>query len=319
MTTRDMTRAKTDEPDMTRREKAERDMTAREIEVVRAGPLTTVQDLGRPGHAHLGVARSGALDPASHRLANRLVGNDVDAATLETTVLGCAVRARAPATVAVTGAPCPVTVGGRPAPWGTAVTVPAGAFVNVGAATHGVRSYVAFAGGVAADPVLGSRSTDLLSGLGPPPLADGARLPLGPPVRPVPVAVDGAPWPAPPRELVLPVVLGPRDDWFTADGIRTLAGSGFRVSPEGNRIGLRTLGPALERRRDGELPSEGMVPGAVQVPPDGRPVVFLADHPTTGGYPVIGVVPESALGAAAQAAPGTPVRFVPVGRRRGER
>lgn len=141
-------------------------MTDRAFAVVRAGALTTVQDQGRFGHAHLGVPRSGALDPYASRLVNRLVGNPVDAAVLETTVNGCAVRPRCAVTVAVGGAPCPVTVDGRPAAWGAAVRVPAGAVLEVGAAVRGLRSYVAFAGGVAADPVLGSRSTDLLSGLG---------------------------------------------------------------------------------------------------------------------------------------------------------
>ncbi len=282
------------------------------LTVVRAGALTTVQDLGRPGHAHLGVGLSGALDRPAHRLANRLVGNPAPCATLETTVNGCAVRVDRAVTAAVTGTPCAVRVDGRPVAWGAAVRVPAGAVLDVGAAVGGVRAYVAFGGGVAVPPVLGSRSRDLLSGLGPDPLTDGARLPLGAPCGPSQGA-DAVPWPGPPAGgLVLPVVLGPREDWFTAEALRVLAGGGHRVSPASNRIGLRTEGPALARARDGELPSEGMVLGAVQVPPDGRPVVFLADHPTTGGYPVIGVVPEPSLAAAAQAAPGTPVRFVPV-------
>ncbi|GAA2364399.1 MULTISPECIES: biotin-dependent carboxyltransferase family protein [Streptomyces] len=285
-------------------------MTDSAFAVVRAGALTTVQDLGRAGHAHLGVPRSGALDEPALRLANRLVGNPEGAAALETTLTGCAVRLRRAATVAVTGAPCPVTVDGRPAAWGAPVRVPAGALVEAGAATHGVRAYVAFDGGVEAERVLGSRSTDVLSGLGPAPLADGAVLRLGAPYGPAP-AVDAAPCPGPPRELVLPVVLGPRQDWFTPRALRTLATGGFRVSAASNRIGLRTEGPALERARDGELPSEGMVLGALQVPPDGRPVLFLADHPTTGGYPVVGVVPESHLPAAAQAVPGTALRFAP--------
>ncbi|MET8773057.1 allophanate hydrolase subunit 2 family protein, partial [Streptomyces sp. NPDC004658] len=134
--------------------------------------------------------------------------------------------------------------------------------------------------------------------------------PAGPPAR-----VDGAPQPRPPAELVLRVTLGPRDDWFTARAVRDLTTRAYRVSASSNRIGLRTEGPALERARTGELPSEGMVLGGVQVPPDGRPVVFLADHPTTGGYPVIAVVRAADLPAAAQALPGTPVRFVPVRRR----
>lgn len=286
------------------------------LEVVRAGALTTVQDLGRAGLAHLGVPRSGALDLPAHRLANRLVGNPPGAASLETTVTGCAVRVRAgrPVTAAVTGAPCPVRIDGRPAPWGAAVRVPDGAVLEAGAARAGVRCYLAVAGGIAVEPVLGSRSTDLLSGLGPEPLSDGALLPVGPARREAP-PVDAVPAPGPPAgRLVLPLVPGPRDDWFTPDASRLLAEGTWRVSAASNRVGLRTEGPALERARGGELPSEGMVTGAVQVPPDGRPVVFLADHPTTGGYPVVGVVPGEALAAAAQAPPGLPVRFVPLHR-----
>ncbi|MEU0035635.1 biotin-dependent carboxyltransferase family protein [Streptomyces sp. NPDC006333] len=289
-------------------------MSDRALSVVRAGVLTTVQDQGRPGHAHLGVPRSGALDAPAAALANRLVGNPVEAAVLETTLNGCALRPCSAVTVAVAGAPSPVTVDGRPAPWGAPVRVPAGALLDVGAARAGLRGYVAVSGGVAVDPVLGSRSTDLLSGLGPPPLTDGAVLPLGHPCG-VPARVDVVPHPGPPAELVLRVTPGPRDDWFTASALRTLATAAYRVASASNRIGLRTEGPSLERAVSGELPSEGMVLGAVQVPPDGRPVVFLADHPTTGGYPVIAVVRTADLPAAAQAVAGTPVRFLVVRRR----
>ncbi|MEU7427128.1 biotin-dependent carboxyltransferase family protein [Streptomyces sp. NPDC040750] len=289
-------------------------MSDRALVVVRSGALTTVQDRGRPGYAHLGVPRSGALDPPAAALANRLVGNGPDAAVLETTLDGCALRPRSTVTVAVTGAPCPVTVSGRPAAWGAPVVVPAGELLEVGTTTAGVRAYLGVGGGVAVEPVLGSRATDLLSGLGPPPLTDGTVLPLGAPAG-APARVDGVPQPCPPAELVLRVVPGPRADWFTAGAVRDLTTRVYRVSSAGNRIGLRTEGPALERARPGELPSEGMVLGAVQVPPDGRPVVFLADHPTTGGYPVIAVVRAADLPAAAQAVPGTSVRFVPVRRR----
>ncbi|MEH0581868.1 MULTISPECIES: biotin-dependent carboxyltransferase family protein [Streptomyces] len=289
-------------------------MSDRALCVVRAGALTTVQDRGRPGHAHLGVPRSGALDPPAAALVNRLVGNAPDAAVLETTLNGCALRPRCDVTVAVGGAPCQVTVDGRPVAWGAAVRVPAGAVLDVGPALSGVRGYIATAGGITVEPVLGSRSTDLLSGLGPDPLTDGTVLPLGQELAPH-ARVDVAPQPAPPAELVLRVTLGPRDDWFTADAVRAFTSRTFRVSSASNRIGLRTEGPALERALSGELASEGMVLGAVQVPPAGRPVVFLADHPTTGGYPVIGVVRATDLPAAAQAPPGTPVRFVAVRRR----
>ncbi|MEG3630334.1 5-oxoprolinase subunit C family protein [Streptomyces poriticola] len=286
-------------------------MSDRALAVVRAGALTTVQDRGRPGHAHLGVPHSGALDGPAAALVNRLVGNPPEAAVLETTLDGCALRPRSSVTVAVGGAPCSLAVDGRPVPWAAPVRVPAGALLAVGRAVRGVRTYVAVSGGVAVEPVLGSRSTDLLSGLGPPPLTDGTVLPLGRPGVPH-TRVDAAPQPAPPAELVLRVTPGPREDWFTPEAVRTFTTRAYRVSPASNRIGLRTEGPALARSRPGELPSEGMVLGAVQVPPDGGPVVFLADHPTTGGYPVIGVVSHADLPAAAQAVPGTPVRFVRV-------
>ncbi|MGW1672937.1 5-oxoprolinase subunit C family protein [Streptomyces sp. NPDC002324] len=290
-------------------------MTDDALVVVRAGALTTVQDRGRPGLAHLGVPRSGALDAPAAELAGRLVGNPPGAAVLETTLDGCSVRPRSTVTMAVCGAPCAVTLDGRPAPWGAPLRVPGGALLDIGAARSGVRSYLAVSGGVTVEPVLGSRSTDLLSGLGPPPLTVGTVLPLGRPGRHH-AHVDVVPHPAPPSELVLRVTLGPRDDWFTDTALRTLTRRPYAVSSASNRIGLRTEGPALERLRAGELPSEGMVLGAVQVPPDGRPVVFLADHPTTGGYPVIAVVDPADLPAAAQATPGTPVRFVAVRHRR---
>ncbi|MEV7419510.1 biotin-dependent carboxyltransferase family protein [Streptomyces sp. NPDC089919] len=278
------------------------------VEVVRAGALTTVQDLGRPGHAHVGVPHSGALDRPAHALANRLLGNPEGAATLETTLDGVALRALAPVTVAVTGAPCPVRLDGRPAAWGAPVRVPAGAVLDVGRAAAGVRSYVAVRGGVAVPEVLGSRSTDLLSGLGPAVLVAGAVLPVGVPVGPV-AGVDAVGSRSPLPELVLPVLAGPRDDWFAPGALFSRS---YRVASASNRIGLRTEGgPALARTRSGELPSEGMVLGAVQVPPDGLPVVFLADHPVTGGYPVIGVVPPPSLALAAQARPGTPLLFTP--------
>ena len=272
----------------------------RVLEVLEPGALTTVQDLGRPGWAHLGVPRSGALDKPALRLANRLVGNPESAAALETTLTGTAFRVGRAGAVAVTGARCDLRVDGRAVAWGTAVPVQAGAEFRVGPATDGLRSYVALAGGVAVPPVLGSRSTDLLSGLGPAPLRAGDRLPLGPAHRPPhgSEAVPGA------RHGRLRVRLGPRTEWFTPGALEALDGAEYAVAAESNRIGLRLSGPVVERRRDDELPSEGMVLGAVQVPPNGQPVVFLADHPTTGGYPVVAVVVAEDLPVCAQARPG---------------
>jgi biotin-dependent carboxylase-like uncharacterized protein len=278
------------------------------LEVVRAGLLSTVQDLGRPGLAHLGVPRSGAADPDSLRLANRLVGNPPDAAGIETTVLGIDVRVDRPGWVAVTGAPCRVTLDGRPGHLDTAQYVPAGTAVSVGPATAGLRSYLAVAGGIAVLPVLGSRSTDTLSGIGPPPLAEGTVLPVGGlPTRPA--AVDVAPRPGIPGVAWLRLIPGPRDDWFTGESLREFFASSYLVTTSTNRVGARLAGPPLVADHRGGLPSEGMVLGAVQVPAGGQPIVFLADHPTTGGYPVVGVVHPDDLWLVAQAAPGTGVRF----------
>lgn len=273
----------------------------RYLEVVDPGALATVQDLGRPGLAHLGVPRSGALDEPAHRLADRLVGNPEEAATVEVTLTGARFRLTRAATVAVTGARCSVRCGNRALPWGTAVTLPAGADLELGPAEGGLRCHLAVAGGVVVAPVLGSRSTDLLSGLGPAPLAAGDRLPLGEPAgRPGHADVPSPTRPA--RELR--IRLGPREDWFDPAAVTALDGASYAVSSDSNRIGLRLRGTPLSRRDRRELPSEGLVLGAVQVPPDGQPVVFLADHPTTGGYPVLGVVAAADLPGCAQLRPG---------------
>jgi biotin-dependent carboxylase-like uncharacterized protein len=283
------------------------------IEVVKPGLLTTVQDLGRNGYAHLGVARSGGLDQPALIAANRLVGNPDGAAALETTLTGVSLRLEVATVVAVTGAAAPVTVDGQPVKLASPVSVPAGSLVEVGSAEAGVRSYVAFAGGVTVAPVLGSRSTDTLSGLGPPPLRAGFVLPLGraafqgtlfdldPPQAP--------PIDQPSGELTLRLRLGPRHDWLSVTARDTLLGEPYQLSVKTNRVGARLSGPVLTRAVAGELPSEGIVLGAVQVPTDGQPLIFLADHPTTGGYPVVGVVDRADLPQLAQARPGTTVRF----------
>jgi biotin-dependent carboxylase-like uncharacterized protein len=286
------------------------------IEVLKPGLLTTIQDLGRAGHAHLGVPRSGALDVASLILANRLVGNPDNAAGLETTLTGVSLRAELPTAAAVTGAPARVTVDGRPVEFGNPFQVPAGAVVQVGVATAGVRSYVAFAGGVTVAPVLGSRSTDTLAGLGPPPLRAGFVFPLGrsmPDPLPASMVDQARLGPASPTAasdgIRLRVRLGPRHDWFSLTARDAFLAGPYTLSVKSNRVGARLTGPTLRRTVGGELPSEGIVLGAVQVPSDGQPLVFLADHPTTGGYPVIGVVAAADLPLLAQARPGTTVRF----------
>ncbi|GMA22007.1 biotin-dependent carboxyltransferase family protein [Arsenicicoccus piscis] len=278
------------------------------IEVLRTGPLTTVQDLGRPRWAHLGVGRSGAADRPSLRLANRLVGNPENAAALETTFGGLSIRLLDAATIAVTGAPVPVTVDGRIRDTNAPLDLAAGSVVELGLPTAGVRSYLAVRGGVAVPDVLGSRSTDLLAQLGPDRLSAGDGIPIGAPTGDRP-GVDHAPVRPLPADPVLHVLPGPRADWFTPEAMATLGSATYEVSSQSDRVGARLTGPALERSRSGELLSEGLVEGAVQVPADGQPVVFLADHPVTGGYPVIAVVHPADVPLAAQARPGQRVRF----------
>jgi biotin-dependent carboxylase-like uncharacterized protein len=283
------------------------------VEVVRAGSLTTIQDLGRPGYAHLGVPPSGAADSASLRLANRLVGNPEAAAGLEATIVGPVLRFARATLVAVTGAETVPSLDGRAVDQNAPVSVRAGQTLQVGLATRGVRCYLAVAGGWDLPPVLGSRSADLLSGLGPAPLRDGDVLATGSGGHGPPCA-DLAPVPPVPGEPVLRFRPGPREDWFAPGALDLLCGSAYEVLAASNRIGLRLDGPALPRAVTAELPSEGLVTGALQVPAGGRPVLFGPDHPTTGGYPVIGVVHPDDLPLAAQARPGTRVRFRAVSR-----
>ena len=207
-------------------------------------------------------------------------------------------------TIAVTGARVPVTVEGRGQDWGNAVSVPAGSLVELGAVTEGLRAYLAVSGGIEVEPVLGSRSTDLLSGLGPEPVSEGDVLPVGRPER-APVPVEAVRTTRPTHELRLR--LGPREDWFEADALEALAGSSYVVGSESNRIGLRLEGEPIRWKGKEQLPSEGMVLGGVQVPPNGQPVIFLHDHPTTGGYPVVGVVVPDDLAVCAQLRPGEQV------------
>lgn len=301
------------------------------------GLQSLIQDLGRPGLGDLGVSAAGSADQQSARQANRLVGNEATAAVVENAFGGLVLRAGGDQVLAVTGAPVPLTisVGPAPAPGAPGISMAAttrrpslyapfalldGETLTMGVPKTGLRSYVAVRGGVDVPPVFGSRSTDSMSGVGPAPLTVGTRLPVSPVP---PFQLVGSPESSTLRldgtHARLRVTLGPRDDWFDNSAVRTLTGQDWLVSEQSNRIGLR-LTPSggtgkrsvLERRCDGELPSEGAVAGSLQVPPSGEPVLFLADHPVTGGYPVIAVVVPEDLPAAAQLPPGHPVRFTVV-------
>ncbi|MGU3432853.1 biotin-dependent carboxyltransferase family protein [Actinomycetes bacterium M1A6_2h] len=275
------------------------------LQITATGPLTTVQDRGRPGWASVGVGQSGAADITSHDAANRLVGNVIGSATLEVTLGGLAFRPHGDVYLAVTGAPAGLSVDGTPVGHGSALAVPSGAEVVLDYAASGLRTYVAVRGGISVRPVLGSRSTDSLSGIGPSRVQAGDALPIGRDVGEWP-SVDVNPFQLR-IDSILRVVLGPRAEWFTDP--ERLFSQEWTVASQSDRVGMKLEGRPLERRA-GELPSEGMVTGALQVPPSGLPVLFLVDHPVTGGYPVVGVVVADDIPVAAQYVPGRKLRFV---------
>ncbi|WJY67661.1 carboxyltransferase domain-containing protein [Corynebacterium auris] len=271
------------------------------------------QDRGRPGNGDIGVTTSGFADSASAHAANAAVGNPRGATLLEN-VGGLALRALTEAVVCVTGAEADITVDARPVLAAQPAIVPAGAQLVVSAPRTGMRTYVAVRGGLVADAELGSAAADMLSGLGPAPLAEGDTvfLSLGRPQststllsNPLRVAREGAD-----TVGVVRCVLGPRDDWFTQEAVERFLSTTFTVTPESNRVGLRLESDdPLERGREGELASEGMVAGSVQIPPSGQPVLFLRDHAVTGGYPVIATVISEDIDVAAQLPPGGKIRF----------
>jgi KipI family sensor histidine kinase inhibitor len=305
------------------------------VDVVSSGSVTTitvtlapmpalVQDLGRFGQTGQGVSSSGALDQGAFRAANRIVGNPVDAACLEITLGGFAFEISGPTVMALTGAPCPISIRDKTGRLMMAesyqpVSLEAGDTVSLGFAPRGARSYLAFRGGLDVAPVLGSASTDTLAVVGPDPVGVGAVLAIAPPERGLaPVSLSESPafdCPAPGEIVTLDVVMGPRSDWFTEHGIETLSNQVYEVTPQSNRVGIRLAGPEpLERKDKAELPSEGTATGAIQVPHSGQPVLFLADHPLTGGYPVIGTVAEYHLDLAGQIPVNAKIQFRPITR-----
>lgn len=280
------------------------------LEIVRSGPLTTVQDRGRPGHASEGVGESGAADRVAHDCANRLVGNQPGAATLEITLGGFAARAVGALSVAVTGARVPLTANGQAVPDYTMLHLEAGDLIEMGFPTEGVRTYLGVRGGIDMPLVMGSRSTDTLTGIGPEPVKEGDEILVNAEAADWP-ADEFAPPPTPPDDpFEMEVRLGPQDRWFTPASVHALLHETWTVSPDTNRVGARLLGPGpLHRAIGGEHTSDGIVPGAIEVTSEGQPILFLADHPVTGDYPVIAVISPAAVSAVAQLRPGHRVRF----------
>ena len=290
------------------------------LKVKTTGLLTVFQDLGRHGQAGQGVSASGAMDQAALKSANRLVGNASNLPALETVGGGLALQSVGENVVAVTGADAPLTIitaqGQRwSAPSYVAVALADGDTLTVGQPVAGARCYVAVRGGYQVAPVLGSAATDTLAHVGPPALQVGQLLAVQPAAHAVTAAPELPPahLPAVDAEVVLDVELGPRTDWFTPEAVALLSRQRWQVTPQSNRVGLRLAGEvALTRAITAELPSEGTPLGAIQVPASGQPVLFLADHPLTGGYPVIGCVAPHHLDLAGQIPVGAWIRFNPV-------
>ncbi|WP_111747402.1 5-oxoprolinase subunit B/C family protein [Salinisphaera orenii] len=293
------------------------------LEIIDASLQSLIEDLGRVGQSHLGVSVSGVADESAARQANRLVGNAAGDAVIETVLGGLTIVARGDLVLACTGAAEKATIDGPNGRRRVAARRPFllhdGETFALEPPSRGLRSYLAARGGLDVPTVLASRSRDALSGIGPAPLTAGDRLAVG---EAGPTHVVGASEPdtlAQPDEdgaVVVRVVLGPRHNWFNDETIARFTRTHWQVTQQSNRIGVRLAlpedgdnGAPLTRCRDGELPSEGAVPGAVQIPPSGLPVLFLKDHPVTGGYPVIAVILASDLPRAAQLAPDDTVRF----------
>lgn len=299
------------------------------LRVEAPGLLTTVQDLGRRGYQHLGVGPAGAMDEVSHRLANLLAGNPEGAATLEITLAGPVLRFETERVVALCGADLSPRVEDRPLPQWRPVLVAAGARLTFGRPVQGARCYLAVAGGYRVEPVMGSASTHLAAGFGGfhgRALKRGDQLELGAAPQPYPSLRDrlrrtGAPLAAPPwfvpwhhdldflRPAALRLVPGPQWPRLQAAARATLLEATYTVAPQSDRMGLRLRGPALALDRPLEMVSAGVATGTVQLPPDGAPIVLMADRQTTGGYPRLGDLASVDLPRAAQLRAGDEVRF----------
>jgi biotin-dependent carboxylase-like uncharacterized protein len=278
------------------------------IEVLASGLFTTIQDGGRHGYGHLGVPAAGAVDLFNMRVANRLVGNPDGCATLEMTSAGATLRFDADVHIALAGGMLEAQLDGQPVALYQTLTAKAGMVLSCGRIVSGLRCYLGVTGGIDVPEVLGSRSTDTLSGLGPEVVAVGVRLPVG-----FSTAGEvGAYLRSPPQYAAsarLRILPGPHQDWFAPAALRALREAAFGISSQSDRTGVRLEGASLERVRVDELPSMGMTAGAMQVPSSGQPMILLGNHGATGGYPVIASVIAADLHHLAQLPPGAQVRF----------
>lgn len=297
------------------------------IEVLAPGLLTSVQDAGRRGHTALGVGHAGAMDPVALRLANILVDNVDNAATLEMTLRGPRLRFDHDTLIAITGAPIEAQCGGEPLPLWCPLAIRAGSELVLGGMHHGSRSYLAVGGGLGIDPVLGSRSSDLNAGLGANPLATADTFATTAANREIARALwheldvntrafaapkwalDPQPWFDAHPQQPIRIIAGTQFSHLDEASQRALFATDFRIGAESNRVGYRLTGATLQLRAPLELVSAGVVPGTVQLPAGGDPIVLMAEAPTCGGYPRIAQVISVDLPRLAQRRPGDLLRF----------
>lgn len=282
--------------------------------VIHPGLLTTLQDRGRFGLGLLGIGHSGPMDEVSHRLANAIVGNADDAVALEMTLLGPTLRFDADARIALAGAGFEATLDGRPLPLWQPHAVAAGSVLSCGSARRGARATLAIAGGIRCRPVLGSAATDANAGIGTP-LHAGDTLGLAS-TRPVHASarwsLDPRPWFDADPSLPIRLIRGTHFEALEAPSRAALFEATFRIAAESNRVGYRLDGARLALAAALDMVSEPTATGTVQLPPGGQPIVLMAEHPVTGGYPRIGQIAAVDLPRLAQRRPGDTVRFAPI-------
>ncbi|MDY3919648.1 MAG: biotin-dependent carboxyltransferase family protein [Candidatus Limivivens sp.] len=284
------------------------------MKVIFPGALSSIQDRGRIGYQKYGITSSGAMDSWSMAAANALVGNDPGEAVLEMTVVGPILTFTRKAVAAIAGAPMTPTLNQKPVPMHTAFEVNPGDLLSLGGVTAGCRTYLTVRGGFAIEPVMGSRSTNLKCALGG---FQGRALKAG---DEIPFREAGAlsgkfptlPGIACDSDISLRVVPGPQEEFFTENGRRTFYSAAYRVSDSADRMGYKLAGAPVENTGTVDIISDGIVFGSVQIPPNGMPIVMMADHQTTGGYAKIGTVISCDLPKIAQTKPGDTIHFVPV-------
>jgi len=290
------------------------------VRVIKPGMLTTIQDRGRWGLQARGVPVAGPMDPASHRLANALVGNDGDAATLEITLLGPELEFEAERVIAVAGAEFEMTLDNKPVPMHAPFIVSAESRLRFGVRRRGVRAYLAIAGGIAIAPTLGSRSTHLISAMGGidgRSLRAGDLLPMGDAsrVRGSAIALSESPMPLPDHHARIRVLPGPQADYFAPDALDVLQSGPYVIGQNSDRMGFRLLGPPLPHLRGADIISDATPLGVLQVPASGQPILLMADRQTSGGYPKIATVISADISVAGQLGPGDTIEFAVCNRR----